>query len=159
MGKRGPAPLPTPIKLLRGEKRPQRLNPDAPKPVAGLPVPPEDMDARAREVWDRQIRSMGATGVLTAVDGDALRAYCEAVSRYEEAAKLLAGSGPLVTGARTGELVKNPLHQVARDNAMLLRLLARDLGFVPSGREGIHPGDPGEEIDDLDRWLASGERG
>jgi P27 family predicted phage terminase small subunit len=111
------------------------------------------MDPRAREVWDRQIESMAATGVLTVVDGDALRAYCEAVSRYEQAARLLASSGPLVKGARTGELVKNPLHQVARDNAVLIRLFARELGFVPAGREGIRPAGLGESEDDFDRWL------
>ena len=151
MGRRGPAPQPTELKLLRGEKRPARLNPDKPKPT-GAPVPRDDMDARAREVWDRQTRAMAASAVLTIVDGDALRAYCEAVSRYEMAARLLAQSGPLVTGARTGELVKNPLHQVVRDNAVLIRLFARELGFVPSGREGIHP-DAGEDADDFDAWL------
>lgn len=156
MGRRGPAPLPTALKVLRGETRPQRLNPNAPKPVQKLPIPPDDMDGRARDVWDRQIESMGATGVLTVVDGDALRAYCEAVSRYEVAARLLAQSGPLVKGARSGELVKNPLHQVARDNAMLIRLFARDLGFIPSGREGLHPGGLGEEADPFDAWEAGG---
>lgn len=155
MGKRGPAPLPTPIKLLRGEKRADRLNENAPKPAGGGPIPRDDMDARAREVWDRQTASMAASGVLTVVDGDALRAFCEAVSRYEEAARLLATSGPLVVGARTGELVKNPLHQVVRDNAMLIRLLARDLGFVPSGREGITPGDIADD-DPFDAWVAKG---
>lgn len=158
MGRRGPAPQPTALKVLKGEKRPERLNPDAPKPIGKLPSPPADLGARAREVWERQLRSMGATGVLTPVDADAMRAYCEAVERYEVAARLLRDSGPLVKGARATddrpEWVKNPLHQVARDNAMLIRLLARDLGFVPSGREGIKPGALGEEGDAFDDWLA-----
>ena len=187
MGKRGPAPLPTSIKLLHGETRPSRLNPDAPRPIARLPIPPADMDPRAREVWDRQIESMAATGVLTPVDTDSLRAYCEAVSRYEVAARLLASSGPVVRGARSGpcddcghgsgrhprngacrepgcacrrlaggELVKNPLHQVVRDNAMLIRAFAMVLGFVPSGREGIHPGEVGTDADPFDKWLEAG---
>lgn len=156
MGKRGPAPMPTQLKVLHGETRASRLKPNAPKPVARLPLKPADMDARASEVWDRQVEAMAATGVLTAVDGDALRAYCEAVSRYEQAAKLLAGTGPLVQGARSGELVKNPLHQVARDNAVLLRLFARELGFVPAGREGITPGPVGGDADPFDAWEAGG---
>lgn len=160
MGRRGPAPQPTALKLLKGETRKARLNPDAPKPIRMLPTAPADLGPRAREVWDRQILSMGSTGVLTPVDGDALRAYCEAVERYEEAARLLRGSGPLVMGARgtatKPEYVRNPLHQIARDNAMLIRLFARDLGFVPSGREGLHPGGIEDEGDAFDAWLGSG---
>lgn len=189
MGSRGPAPLPTPIKRMRGETRKERLNDNAPRPIRMLPTAPADLGTRAREVWDRQIASMGATGVLTPVDGDALRAYCEAVERYEEAARLLRGSGPLVRGARSGgcstcghgqdqhrggktcrtagcscqaltggEWVRNPLHQIARDNAMLIRLFARDLGFVPSGREGLHPGGIEEEEDAFDAWLGAGAK-
>lgn len=166
MGRRGPAPTPTPIKQLRGETRPQRLNLVRPKPgptgvgtkkVSTLPLMPDDMVPRAKEVWRRQMESLGATGVLTPVDSDALRAYCEAVARYEEAARLIAASGPLVKGARSTperpEYVKNPLHQVVRDNAVLIRLFARELGFVPAGREGLHPGGAGGDEDDFDRWL------
>lgn len=167
MGKRGPAPMPTELKVLHGETRPQRLNPDRPKPgaveerdgrtvrVHALPLMPPDMDGRAEEVWRRQLESMGATGILTPVDGDSLRAYCEAVSRYEYAARLLASSGPLVKGARSGDLVKNPLHQVVRDNALLIRLFARELGFVPAGREGIHPAGLSNDLDPFDVWLGA----
>jgi len=156
MGRRGPAPQPTALKLLKGETRSSRLNRDAPRPVSKLPLMPDDMDPRAKEVWRRQIESMGGTGVLTVADGDALRAYCEAVSRYEAAASLLAQSGPLVRGARTGDLIKNPLHQIVRDNAVLIRLFARELGFVPAGREGIRPGGIGENDDPFEAWLSEG---
>ena len=77
---------------------------------------------------------MGATGVLTAADADGLRIYCESVARYRHAAQLLDQSGPLITatgrGARRGELVKNPLHQIVRDNAVLVRAFARELGLT-----------------------------
>lgn len=135
MGARGPARQPTELKLLKGETRSERLNRNKPKPAGGLTMP-ADMDARAKAIWRRQVGAMRLTGVLTVVDTDLLRAYCEAVSRYEAAAKLIATSGPLVRGQR-GELVKNPLHQVVRDNAALARLIGRDLGFAPSSREGI----------------------
>ena len=38
---------------------------------------------------------------------------------------------------RDGNLVKNPLHQVARDNADEVRQLARELGLSPSTRVGL----------------------
>ena len=56
------------------------------------------MSDEAKRVWRRVIRDFGATGVLTAVDADALRTYCEAVVRYVQAARTLEASGPLVRG-------------------------------------------------------------
>jgi P27 family predicted phage terminase small subunit len=95
----------------------------------------------------------GATGVITAADHDALRCYCEAVARYEQAARLLVSSGPLVRGARSGELVKNPLHQIVRDNADLIRLYARELGLTPSARSGL-TGRAEDVADALDAFAA-----
>lgn len=153
MGKRGPAPMPTALKLLHGERRAQRLNRTAPKPTGG-PVMPTGMSLASQKVWRRQIKALGATGVLTAVDADCLRAYCESVTRYEVSARLLEDSGPLVQG-RSGDLVKNPLHQVARDNAMLMARFAMLLGFVPSAREGLHSKEA-QERDPLEAWMEAG---
>ena len=102
---------------------------------------PLDIGPVAKTVWRRVLREMGATGVITAVDADVLRVYCESVARYLYAVGMLEASGPLITaggtGARRGELVKNPLHQIVRDNALLLRAFARDLGLTPSARAGL----------------------
>lgn len=151
MGERGPGKMPTSLKLLRGERRESRLNRAAPKPAGGGPVMPADMSDAAKRVWRRQTKALEATGILTTVDGDSLRAYCEAVARYQHAAVLLEQSGPLVRGARGGDLVKNPLHQVVRDNAVLIRAFARDLGFLPSAREGLKTQD--NERDPLAVWM------
>ena len=56
-------------------------------------------------------------------------------SRYAQAASLYAQSGPIVS--RDGNLVKNPLQQVARDNADEIRLFARELGLSSSARVGL----------------------
>lgn len=157
MGERGPAKTPTKLKLLRGETRESRLNREAPKPQGSQPRMPRDLDAAARAVWIRQTKAMRLTGVLTLVDSDTLRAYCEAVARYVQAQKLYRTRGPLVAGARKGELVKNPLHQVVRDNAMLIRLLGRELGFVPSAREGLHVASDDEAPTDFAAWEAAAQ--
>lgn len=137
MGRRGPAPTPTKLKMLRGETRPSRVNHREPKPRPNDPIKPSDLDAEAEEVWDRVVTEYGHTGVITAADTDALRAYCEAVARYRQAAGLLRQSGPLIKSKRTGEFVKNPLHQITRDNADLMRQYARELGLTPSARTGL----------------------
>jgi len=79
---------------------------------------------------------MGHLGVIRVPDSDILRCYCEAVSRYAQAARLYAGSGPLVR--HPGGLVKNPLHQVIRDDSDQIRMFARELGLSPSARVGLH---------------------
>src|SRR6266545_3922985 len=143
MGRRGPAPTPTALRLLRGETRPSRINQATPQPRAGLPRLPADMSGGAKAVWRRVLREYGGTGVLTGADADALSVYCDAVARYEVAARTLEASGPLVRGQR-GELVKNPLHQIVRDNADLVRLYARELGLTPAARTGLRGGEESE---------------
>jgi P27 family predicted phage terminase small subunit len=87
---------------------------------------PPDMDTEAKAVWRRVTSSMGKTGVIRVPDSHILRGYCEAVSRYAHASRLYAGSGPLVR--HPGSLVKNPLHQIVRDDSEQIRLFARELG-------------------------------
>jgi P27 family predicted phage terminase small subunit len=108
---------------------------------------PKGMDERARAVWRHVLREMGATGVVTAADAHVLRCYSEAVARYERAAELYAAASPLVNDR--GHLAKNPLHQVVRDNADQVRLLARDLGLSPAARANLQL-QPGASVPDID---------
>jgi P27 family predicted phage terminase small subunit len=132
MGRRGPAPEPLEAKLARGETRPSRLNVLAPKPSLRPPVMPRDMTVEAKVVWRRVMREQ-ASGLIRAVDTDLLRAYCEAVARYEGAMRLY--TAPLLT--TRGSVVKNPLHQIVRDDTDTMRLLARELGIGPAARAGL----------------------
>jgi P27 family predicted phage terminase small subunit len=101
----------------------------------GAPAVPRGMDEAAQKVWRRVLREMRGSDVILGADADVLRCYCEAVSRCAQAAELYARSSPLVS--RDRELVKNPLHQVVRDNADAVRLFARELGLSPSARAGL----------------------
>jgi P27 family predicted phage terminase small subunit len=145
--------LPTELKVLHGERRPSRLNRNAPK-AKNVPVMPAGMSNAAQAIWNRIIRDYAQTGVLTSVDADAVRVYCEAVVRYEHAAAMLEQSGPLVRGARRGDLIKNPLHQIVRDDADLIRAFARELGFTPSARSALTAVQEADEDDAMTRWLA-----
>jgi P27 family predicted phage terminase small subunit len=137
MGRRGPAPTPTAVKLLQGETRPSRLNFREPLPRRSLPRPPADLDPAARAIWRRTLREMPA-GLITALDGDVLACYCGAVVRYRAAASLVARSAPRIRGARSGDVIANPADRVARGWSDQIRLLARELGLTPSARAGLH---------------------
>ena len=136
MGTRGPQPKPTRLKLLSGETRPSVINYAEPIPGGGPLTAPDDLRPDARAVWERVVDALGATGVLTAADRDILRLYCEAYARYVEAEQMLAKTGPLLKG-RDGNFVKNPLHQIVRDNADAVKKYAREIGLTPAARVGL----------------------
>lgn len=136
MGTRGPQPKPTRLKLLAGETRPSVINYAEPIPGGGPLTAPDDLRSDARLVWERVVDSLGSTGVLTSADRDILRLYCEAYARYVEAEQMLAKTGPLLKG-RDGNFVKNPLHQIVRDNADAVKKYAREIGLTPAARVGL----------------------
>lgn len=131
---------PTALKLLHGETRPSQLNPNEPMPRMVAPDPPVWLSGRALEVWRRVAAELAHMRVLSAADGDALVVYCQAVAHYEEAVALVGEQGMLVRG-RLGEWVKNPAMQFVRDQAVLVKVMAREFGLTPAARVGLAVGD------------------
>ena len=133
MGARGPAPKPLALKILNGSAAhdPQRVNKNPAQPAQIGPVMPAGLSPRAQVLWHETL-AFQAPGIILAAHGPTLRAYCEAVARYEEAAVLLAKSGPVVRAEGRREFVKNPLGTVVRGEADLVRVYARELGLTPS---------------------------
>ncbi len=158
MGRRGPAPTPTKLKLLRGETRPSRVNYAEPEPLRHLPERPTDLITGADAVWGRVITELGHSGTITGADRDLLRVYSEVVVRYEQASVMLAGSGPVIVGARKGEIVRNPLTSIVRDLGMQLVVLARELGLSPSARSGIRAPSDAEPGARLAAFLSANRR-
>lgn len=135
MGRRGPAPAPTVLRILHGERK-DRLNPAEPIPRAAPPVCPDDVSAEVRAVWDETLAELDAMHVATAADRDALRCFCEAVVTHRKASALLAGSALLIKGQK-GNLVRNPVLAIQRDAAHLIRQFAQEFGLTPSARSRI----------------------
>jgi P27 family predicted phage terminase small subunit len=119
--------------MAKGRTWPSELNYQSPAPRDRGPVMPRDMDEVARKVWRHVMREMAGTNVILGADADVLRLYCEAMSRYLGAQRHW---GQPILNDR-GHLVKNPLHQVIRDNGDLVIRLARELGLSPSARAGL----------------------
>jgi len=137
MGRRGPAPSPTSVKVRRGETRPSRLNLAEPVPKDGpMPAPPE-ISTDAKVIWRRIVRDT-PKGQIVPIDRYILAMFCEAYVRWQRANSSYGESIGVLKG-RGGELwVKNPLHQIVRDNAAEVRALARELGLSPAARAGLH---------------------
>lgn len=154
MGRRGPAPAPTALKLLHGvdKKNPGRVNRDEPQPSELEIEPPAWLAEDAVEVWDRLAGDLIAKRVLTAWDVDAYAAFCDAVARRARAAEHLADEGEVVehpvynkngdvTGSRLG---KNPwLLVLDGADAQVQRYGAR-FGLTPSDRGQLKLGGDGD---------------
>lgn len=133
MGRRGPAPTPTALKLQRGETRPSRVNYEEPIPVQEPPKPPDDMTKEAKRVW-RHILKVMPPGVIVSADRDILRLYCDVVADYMQ--HLPLSTVPVRQNSR-GDWVVNPMHRVVRDEREQIRLLARELGLTPAARANL----------------------
>lgn len=150
MGQRGPAPKPTALRLLHGQKP---KNPDEPMARVGTPDPPDWIDADVRAVWDRTVDELTHMGVLTTADRDTLVVYCQAVVNHAQAAQLVAKSGTLLRG-RDGGVVKNPACQIMRDQALLVRAMAQEFGLTPSARVSITTNRKGSDEHAAERLLS-----
>lgn len=138
MGRRGPAPKPTNLRLLHGD-RPSRTNHDEPPAPSELPECPDDASEDVRAIWDYTIKNLIVMGIATSADRDALRCYCEAVIVHRRASAILAGEKLIVTGSMGGEIT-NPAFRAQRDAAATIRAFAGEFGFTPSARSEIRKG-------------------
>lgn len=149
MGRRGPAPTPTNLRVLHGEKR-YRINQAEPKPRDEPPQRPPWLSKGAAAEWDRVMPDLVKMGTAKAVDATALAAYCEAVALLAVLSDLVARTGPLIVG-RDGLAHKNPAVSQRRDASVDVRMWAREFGFTPASRQPLriehtHTGSPAERL-------------
>ena len=136
MGKRGPKPTPTNLKLVRGETRPSRVNRNEPKaPQHTAIVPPDYLDADALAVWERLAPSLHTRGVLTPWDLDLFASFCTAVVHHRRAVEKVNAADVLID--TTNGPVKHPALQVVRDQAALMTTIGARFGLTPSDRSTI----------------------
>jgi P27 family predicted phage terminase small subunit len=140
--------LPTNVRLLHGDP-PHRINRDEPKPRAAEPECPVEASPAVKEIWDYVLAELRAMKLVTAIDRDALFAFCMAVHVHREASAVLVQTKILVRSNRSPRLlVRNPALQVLRDSAMVMARYAGEFGMTPSARSGIRI-DREEPYDDL----------
>jgi P27 family predicted phage terminase small subunit len=144
MGKRGAAPAPTGLRLVRGDRK-DRINTDEPQPKEGSPACPLAASPEVHAVWAYTLDQLEHMRIVTMADRDTLYAYCEAVVMHRIASHVLATEG-IMTQGLMGGVVKHPAHQVQRDSAALMRSFAQEFGLTPSARSTIkmHTAEPAE---------------
>ena len=138
MGKRGPQPQPTALKLLHGY-RADRVNDAEPLPSAEPVQCPDWLEPDAQEVWQRLAPDLLAQGVLTHWDVDCLAVFAQAVVHYRRAVTIVNQSGQLLQQTRGDRpsVMRNPAAQLARDQAAIIRAFAQEFGLTPAARSQL----------------------
>lgn len=135
MGKRGPAPKPTALRLIDGDRE-SRINRAEPVPRSGELACPEDTPDDVRAVWDYTVAELEHMGIDTPADRDTLLCFCWAVRNHREASRVLAQSPILVKGQH-GTWVRNPAIIEQGKAAAIIRAFAQEFGLTPSARSQI----------------------
>ena len=137
MGKRGPAPIPTELKLLRGNPGKQKIDPNEVKPPSDNVLCPDWIKGKAREQWDRLAPALSTAGMLTNLDVDMFAMLCQAIAdfaQYNDAIK----EGKLPIYKQGDQIIPHPLISMRRRTlADVLKLGAR-FGMTPSDRVGLN---------------------
>ena len=141
---RGPPKKPTVLKILQGNPGRKPLPKNEPKPVACQPDAPETLSADARKHWDKIAAQLAESGIMTALDSDALAAYCEAYSRWLDANQKLVKFGSVIKG-EDGIPKHSPYLRVANDSFQQMKVLLCEFGLSPASRARIHAAPPAAE--------------
>jgi phage terminase small subunit len=140
MGKRGPQPQPTALKLARGNPGKRPINDAEPELDPAGTEPPKDLAGRALAFWQEQAPGLILAGVLTTGDVSGFATLCRLVAQeaaLDEAVAFLTPRACIEEG------VYRTLHST-RDQK--LRYL-QHFGLTPSSRSGIKAKKPATEAD------------
>lgn len=141
MGKRGPRPQPTELKILRGNPGKRRLNKNEPKPASGGIVMPSHLGDIAQVKWGELLPLLQAVKVMTGADVEALARYCDTYEWWLATREKLRKEGdtyPILNDAGDIKYIaQRPEVSIAHKLATQLRQLEQDFGLNPSARTGL----------------------
>lgn len=144
MGRRGPPPEPTEIKVLKGTATKKDLA-NTPEPAkadtaAGGFEPPDHLNAEACAEWRRVVEGYRGARLFSTVDRAALATYCTLWAVHVDAVRQLNSGGILKRAAGSkarsksvGE-VMSPYFRIMRETADQMRAYMREFGLTPAAR-------------------------
>jgi P27 family predicted phage terminase small subunit len=141
MGRRGPKPIPTELKILRGNPGKQKLNADEPQPPTdGITMPPHLGEVAAAR-WHELLPMLQATRVMTRADVEALARYCDTWEWWLAVRVKLKKEGdtyPILNdGGEIKYIAQRPEVSITHKLAGQLRQLESDFGLSPAARASL----------------------
>lgn len=136
MGQRGPAPLPTVVKKLRGNPGKRALNEREARPGERMPSAPRWMTLEAKRQWRRIAPRLHAAGLLTEIDGLGLAMLCEAVGQYVEGKEIVEREGAIAV-SDNGNVYQHPAVGLMKSARGEILKWSREFGMTPASRSRI----------------------
>ena len=150
---RGRKPVPTHLKVMRGNPGKRRLNDKEPEPAGDLSDPPEWMSESQKQGWIYAIEN-APSGLLKKVDRSVLVAWVVAEDLHRQASMMLEKYGILTKtpkGTRAGPM-QSPYLPVVNRQAHIMLKAAEQLGFTPASRSRVQIEET-PVIDPNDPWV------
>jgi P27 family predicted phage terminase small subunit len=154
---RGRKPVPTVLKLLRGNPGKRALNRLEPKPARLDPECPAELtDADARGEWVRSIEPAIVLNQITGADRVLAIAHCELWATWRSQLSDASRHAHVVAAGKHQHPIPNPARRMANQTLQLLVKVDSELGLTPASRSRITVGGPGDDREDtkLTRLLA-----
>jgi P27 family predicted phage terminase small subunit len=150
---RGKKPVPTALKLLRGNPGKRRINrSETPGGPLDPACPPELTAADARAEWERGIVAAIRVGQITERDRIFAIAHCELWATWRSQLADAARHPHVVSSGPTKHPIPNPARCMANKTFLLLARVDVELGFTPSSRSRITV-EPATQVTEPDKWA------
>ena len=159
MGRRGPPPKPTALKILAGNPGKRSLNFDQPRAPESSGQRPGWLKGLARKKWDTMHALLCEMRIMTAADELALTMLCETWAEWQAAREVIARKRATYESAtKSGDRIirARPEVAIAADAWRRVRAMLMEFGLTPSSRSRIQVG-PDDHKDPMDEFLRRGK--
>ena len=141
MGRRGPPPKPTRLRIMHGSNLPKNPHEPNPKKITTMRCPGWLPDG-AKKVWRQVVPLLIANKLLTVLDTGCLERYCVAQAKWQKLEIWLRDNNDFYAIRNDQGQIKYmaPVPQVsmARHAAKAANLFGAELGLSPAARTRIH---------------------
>ena len=150
----GPAPLPTKIHQLHGNPSGKTFRKDEPAPPVKIPKPPIKLGKIARRQWKYIVPLLEELGVLAAIDGAALAAYCQTFQQWSDLEAIVVEDDKLDTDDEKKLSLRDRL-SVGRSLIQIrnqMRMMLAEFGMTPASRGRVSVLDYKKPLDEFEVW-------
>ena len=158
MGKRGPRPQPTQLKIMRGNPGCRPINKAEPQPPSDGVVMPGHLGEVAAGKWCELLPLLQAVKVMTRADVESLARYCDTYEWWLATRAKLKKEGdtyPILNDkGEVKYIAQRPEVSIANKLAAQLRQLESDFGLSPAARTSLKVEPDAKEESVLNKFLA-----
>ena len=143
--------VPTVLKIIRGTAQPCRMNKKEAKPNADNIDMPAGMSEAAQQQWIPVAQQLEEAGLLTNLDVQALRMYCEAYAVWLAANDKIIEFGAVLQNPE-GRYVRAPWFDISAKAFEQMHKMIVEFGMTPASRTKVSASKPEKKKAD-DPWA------